>query len=401
MSSACYLCGHGGLDALLDVAAHPISNRFLRAASDESPSFPLSLSQCDRCGLVQTPAPVAARELVPPYDWITYSEPEGHLDGMVETLAAVPGVRPAATVGGVSFKDDSTLARFERLGFPTWRLDLGADLGVVEPRPGLGVETIQDRLTPGAADEVVRRHGTADLLIVRHIFEHAHAPRQFLEALARLVKPSGYLVLEVPDCTRAFEGGDYTTVWEEHTMYFTPATLRFGLQLNGFTLERFDVHPYPFESSLVATVTRAGSSPVSWPVDGCVAGELGRAHAFAAEFPGRRARVRAALESHQRRGRIAIFGAGHLAVTYLTLFGVADLVDCVIDDNPNKRGLYMPGSRLPIVGSAALLERNIALCLLGLNPLGEQAVQERHAAFVERGGAFASIFPASACALAV
>ena len=71
----------------------------------------------------------------------------------------------------------------------------------------------------------------------------------------------------------------------------------------------------------------------------------------------------------------------------------------VIDDNPHKRGLYMPGSKLPIAGSPALLERDISLCLLSLNPIGEQKVIEKNSAFVERGGTFASIFPASARAL--
>ena len=120
MSRVCYLCGHDGLDLLLDVGAHPISNRFLRSAADESPSFPLSLSQCARCGLVQSPTPVDARELVPTYDWITYSEPEGHLDDMVEALSNLPGLRAGGTIAGVSFKDDSTLARFGHLVFASW-----------------------------------------------------------------------------------------------------------------------------------------------------------------------------------------------------------------------------------------------------------------------------------------
>ena len=80
---------------------------------------------------------------------------------------------------------------------------------------------------------------------------------------------------------------------------------------------------------------------------------------------------------------------------------VEDAIDCVIDDNPHKRGLFMPGSRLPIVGSSALLERGIRLCLLSLNPIGEQKVIEKNAAFVAAGGAFASIFPASERALPV
>jgi hypothetical protein len=39
------------------------------------------------------------------------------------------------------------------------------------------------------------------------------------------------------------------------------------------------------------------------------------------------------------------------------------------------------------------------LCLLSLNPIGEEKVVEKNRAFADRGGTFASIFPASARAL--
>ena len=42
-----------------------------------------------------------------------------------------------------------------------------------------------------------------------------------------------YFVFEVPDTTRALAHGDYTVVWEEHTCYFTPATLRYCLERAG------------------------------------------------------------------------------------------------------------------------------------------------------------------------
>jgi hypothetical protein len=59
----------------------------------------------------------------------------------------------------------------------------------------------------------------------------------------------------------------------------------------------------------------------------------------------------------------------------------------------------MPGSRLPIVGSSALLDRDITLCLLSLNPIGEDKVIRNNQPFVDRGGVFASIFPASVHAM--
>jgi hypothetical protein len=45
-----------------------------------------------------------------------------------------------------------------------------------------------------------------------------------------------------------------------------------------------------------------------------------------------------------------MFGADHLACTFVNLLGLKDVVRFVADDNPHKLGLFMPGSRLPIRG---------------------------------------------------
>lgn len=401
MSAACAVCQGPSLTPLLDVGPQPISNRFLRSPTDPEERFPIALQQCDTCGLIQIETPVPARALVPPYDWITYHEPEGHLDGLVDILMTLPGVGAGGVAGGVSFKDDTTLARLERRGLRSWRLDLREDLGVAEAGPGYGVETIQDRLTPGIADAIARRREPANVLLVRHILEHAGAPLDFIEALKRLVAPGGHIVFEVPDCSRAIEARDYTTIWEEHTLYYTPETLVGGLPRAGLRVERMENYPYPFENSLVAIASANGSPPPVRPADAAVVDhERRRGAAFGGAFNAQRDKVRRRLGDHRRdRGAIALFGAGHLAGTFVSLFGVDDLIECVIDDNPHKRGLYMPGSKLPIVGSPALVEREITLCLLGVNPIAEENVIGKHAAFIGRGGVFASIFPASAHAL--
>ena len=80
-----------------------------------------------------------------------------------------------------------------------------------------------------------------------------------------------------------------------------------------------------------------------------------RGIAFGRSFSEYREKVRRFLGEHRRsHGRIALFGAGHLACTFVGVFDVGQWIEFVIDDNPHKRGLYMPGSHLPIVGSSAL-----------------------------------------------
>ena len=67
----------------------------------------------------------------------------------------------------------------------------------------------------------------------------------------------------------------------------------------------------------------------------------------------------------------------------------------LVDDDINKQGLFMPGTRLPICSSSALLERDIELCLLGINPDIEEKIIANHSGFRDRGGVFQSIYPNS------
>ncbi len=249
-------------------------------------------------------------------------------------------------------------------------------------------------------EAIAARRGRADVLLVRHILEHAERPHEFMEALKMLTAPHGQVVVEVPDCSRAMDACDYTTIWEEHTLYFTPETFSQGLGAAGFDVVRSANYPYPFENSLVAMATANGAGHGAAPAGPAVARERDRGVTFGRSLSGTRDKVRRRLEEHRRlRGPIALFGAGHLACTWVSVCGVEDTIECVVDDNPHKRGLFMPGSKLPIVGSPALLERDITLCLLSLNPIGQDKVIANNAAFIERGGTFASIFPASARAL--
>jgi hypothetical protein len=83
----------------------------------------------------------------------------------------------------------------------------------------------------------------------------------------------------------------------------------------------------------------------------------------------------------------------------VNLYGLSDLIDWVIDDNPQKQGTYLPGSCLPVVSSSILQDRRIDFCLLALNPDHEAAVIASQPHFASRGGHFLSIFRCSPIAL--
>ena len=386
------------MELLRDFGPHPICNRYLTAADAPEFTQPMVIGQCGACGLVQTLDPVPATELVPAVDWIAYNEPEGHLDAVAETLAGLPGLKPGAVCVGVSFKDDTLVARMQQRGFTIGRLDMERDLGIT--RKGCGVESIQARLDGPRANAITAQRGHADLVIARHILEHAHDLRGFIAAVRSLAKPGGYVVFEVPDCTLAFDLKDITTLWEEHTVYFTPATFQSTVATGGAALVNFAIHPYPFENCLVGVTRTDASAPPTTMTREAFASEQARARAFANSLSVRRDELRGFLTDFRaRHGKVAVLGAGHLACTWIHLLGLAEFIEFLADDNPHKQNHFLPGARLPIRGSAGLLTENIKLCLLAVSPEAEPKVIARNREFVERGGRIASIFPASRNAL--
>jgi hypothetical protein len=337
--------------------------------------------------LVQLADPPPVAELRPRHEWITYNEPEQHLDDLCIQLARLPGLSRKSQIVGLTYKDDSSVVRMNRLGFTAaHRFDSHTDLGIA----GLtaGIESVQEQLTRARAEHLVEQMGRPDLLLVRHVLEHCHDIRAALSWASTLVGPRGYVVFETPDATRALDRLDYTTVWEEHTYYFTPCTLRNCLERHGFEVISLKSYPYTLENSLVV-IARANPCPLTVPPS---PSKLDRAQRFLRGFAARKKQLNNQVRNFRS---VAILGAGHLTGAFVNLYNLVDCIRFVVDDNPRKQGLFMPGSRLPILPARALLSGNIELCLMTVRPEIEKAVVAKNAEFTRRGGVLASVFPDS------
>ncbi len=390
----CLVCHSRAVVERLDVGRHPVASFYLETRDAPERDFRLALGQCENCGTIQMMEPLPYEALVPPYDWLFAREPEEHLDEVVDQILALPGIGPDSVIAGLSPKDDTTVERFARKGCKrTWRVQIDEDLGV--KNPAAYIETVQKLTTPERMAVIAARRGAADVLIVRHIMEHAEDLHAFLGGLAALLKPNGMLMLEIPDCTASLQLDDYCMVWEEHSLYLTPETFAPLSSIGGFEQIRLDVYKRPFENSLVQLSRKTGNAgPVR--IDPRSRAQVGLLARYADAYQPARRQLRAKLEGVRATGGpIALFGAGHLACAFVNFMGVADLIDFVADDTPQKQSKFLPGARLPIVPSAALVERKIALCLLALSINNEDNVIKRNEGFVRQGGTFRSIFRAS------
>lgn len=387
----CISCSQNKVIKELDIGNHPPASFFLQSKNQPVESFNISLGQCSNCGLIQLIKPLPHNVLKPQYDWLIANEPEEHLDDLVEKIVNLKELNQNSVIAGLSYKDDTTIERFKRKGYSnTWRVDLSEDFKVSDK--AANIETVQKLTTPEIMEEIARQRGVANLLIVRHITEHTENINVFLNGLIKLVCDNGIIVFEVPDCSNNLQNFDCCMIWEEHSLYLTPRSLERIVTESGLKIVKTIVYERPFENSIVLIARKSTHNTI--PLETIISEtDHGLLEKYAKVFHSEKSNLRVKLEKiKNKNGPIALYGAGHLAHIFINSMELGDLINFIVDDTPQKQGLFLSGSKLPIVSPSELVNDKIYLCLLALSINIEERIINRHTQFIENGGIFKSIF---------
>lgn len=382
----CKSCNLNSVRTKLNFGKQPPSNRYQLIKDAESEFNSLEIGICSNCGLVQLINPMPIEMVRSRFSWIKYNEPELHLDNLVDELIKLPNINRESKIVGLTYKDESTLNRFLQKGF----LNIKSTTMPKKKSPNgpfNGLETIQQIITE---DNDFKLESEIDLLIARHVLEHAHDLTTFLKNIVKKVKKEGYLVFEIPDSKKFLEYKNYFFVWEEHIVYFTESTLRYFFEKNGFNLVNIFRYEAALEDSLVAVVTKTYDER-SNIANRDIENEIMTIDLFADKFSEIKKTHQDFFRNDFAAGkRIAVFGAGHLAVKYINFFALKDFISCVIDDSKDKENLFMPGSSLPIRNSTFLFD--IDICILVLSPESQIKVMKLKRNIIKKGGKFYSAF---------
>lgn len=65
----------------------------------------------------------------------------------------------------------------------------------------------------------------SDLVIIRHVLEHVYDPLEILSSIDKILKPGGYVYIEVPNTSNILEDKRFYDFFYEHVGYYTPAFL--------------------------------------------------------------------------------------------------------------------------------------------------------------------------------
>jgi SAM-dependent methyltransferase len=343
----CRVCRSAVVAPLLDFGQMPIAHRLLERADAAEETFPFALSICRRCGLMQIADPIDAETLYRGFNYNFSSwKPEPH---RADELALILEHAAPSSVAEIGTNEGLFLSELRDAGVKTVAgLEPNPVSGRIARERGLAIyEGMADVAT---AQQMVADHGRFDAVVSRQVLEHVPGVKTFFETARDLVKDDGYLFIDCPDMEPAGVLGDCSVLWEEHVTYYTRPTLEALLRANGF--EPLAVRTYDFSGGALAILSRR--SATSAPADLVYPAGVAATERFALRFADYATRLSAALLHAREHGiPAAIYGAGSRACTLTNALRMREL-GWSIDDQRERHGKFLPGTRLEIRPSSSL-----------------------------------------------
>lgn len=365
VAQGCPVCGSGNAREFLRRYAVPVHQNLVLATREEALHVTrgeLALTACADCGFVFNSAFDGSKLAYgADYDNTQSHSPyfANYMADLADHLVDKEGVRNSQIVEVGCGK-----GAFLRLLVDDpahGNSGIGFDPSYVGPESCLGGRLRFDRRFYDEACADV----PANVVVCRHVIEHVPSPLELLRAVRRALgnARSPRIYFETPCVEWILSNRVIWDFFYEHCSLFTASSLRTAFERTGF---------------VVRSVKHIFGGQYLW-LEAGLADESSEIFADAGGIP--MLGVQFALAEKQLRldwrariarladmGKVAIWGAGAKGSTFAYLVDPEnDLIDCLVDLNPNKQGKFVPGTGHPIVGVAELVERGIRFAIL-MNP---------------------------------
>jgi len=351
----CRVCDSTQLTPAVDLGRQPWANHFLKPADAGSePFYPLSVVLCDRCGTAQLDHTVPKE---------TMFEDHTYLSGTTKTLsdhfqAVARSVderyfrnRVGKAMLDIGSNDGTQLRHYRALGY---------DIVGVEPAKlpsdlanAAGLTTVRAFFNEQTARALDR---TFEVINASGVFFHLEELHSVTKGIRACLAPDGVFIIQFLYMKRIVENDAFDQIYHEHLLYYNVRTLDMLLRRHGLAL--FDAELSPIHGgSIIAHATHAGSAKPSARLaefiaveDAAGANSLPWYQAFARRIATRREENRAYLQQCRLAGkRVFGLGAPVKGNTLLNYYGIGpDLIECLTERNPHRRGLVAPGSHIPV-----------------------------------------------------
>jgi len=183
------------------------------------------------------------------------------------------------------------------------------------------------------------RHQNApfDAVVSREVMEHVPQPVEFLRDIRRVLKPDGYVLIEVPNFEKALDQLRYYDMFPDHLSYFTRQSLTAAMLISGYKdVEIF----YGMDAEFIYATAK------NHVIDN-------------SELVQVKKNVQNDFELLFKEYRnIAVWGAGGKGIAALGSLDDTSRIKYVVDSDPFKQDKYLPASGIMVCAPSVLFSDN-------------------------------------------
>lgn len=350
----CRVCDYENFSLAIDLGMHPLSLHFLKEAQVGQESFyPLRVVCCEKCATAQLDYTVKKE--------VMYSD-HTYLSGITRSLAEhfketaqvvdrrFFSHKKQKSILDIGSNDGTQLKAYQSLGYEV--LGVESARGIAEIANQSGVPTLHAFFNMETADRIGK---TFDIFNAAGVFFHLEELHSVTEAIKKYLHKNGVFVVQFLYMKSIMENQAFDQIYHEHLLYYTLKTLDTLLKRHGLAL--FDAQFSSIHGgTIIGYVTHKGRKVTDRllkmkkeeELSGC--NDMAAYHVFSKNIEKLKEKNLHFLEGKKREGkRIFGMGAPVKGNTLLNYFGIGkNLLDCLVEKNELRRGLFSPGMHLPI-----------------------------------------------------
>lgn len=387
----CRVCDSTNLAPAIDLGLQPWCNNFLKKEEvGREPFYPLRVVYCHQCGTTQLDYTVKKEVMFGDHTYlsgVTKSLGEHFRHIAVEVDDRFFKETVGKSVLDIGSNDGTQLKHFQQLGYEVLGVEsskttakIAQDAGVPTHNAFFNLETARSL---GKKFHAINAAG---------VFFHLEELHSVTDGIRESLREDGVFVVQFLYMKRIVDNLAFDQIYHEHLLYYNLRPLERLLERHGLAM--FDAYLAPIHGgSMIAFVTHKsrGLAPSARLQELQAAEDRDGSNTyetylkFAERIKEFKVQNLAYLRVAKAAGkRVWGFGAPVKGNTMLNYFGVGpDLIECLVERNELRRGLYAPGSHIPIVIEQELTELPDIYYVLAWN--FKKEILQRNQALIDRG----------------
>lgn len=398
----CRGCGSSAVREVFSFGSLPLANSFAKTvtAAKNQICYPLNVIFCESCYLLQIANNIESTQLFRTYKSYNSIAAKNiiYAQELVKKALKLKRLSPDSLVIEVGSNDGHLLKNYVNLEVPV--LGIEPAIKIAEEAQEKGIPTLPQDFSPALGARLASEGRRADVVHAHRVLSYYPEPNVFVRGLEHIISRTGIAIIEVPYVfdlmkKRAFDG-----IRHEYFCYFSLSSLdslfrRSNLRVRD--VERVDSHGGSLRLFVDAQPNDARSlrcyelleEERRWGVSSSATYRN-----FYGEIESVRKHLYQMLTGLKAKGKkLAAYGAsarGSILVNYLGIG--ADVIDFVVDKNPSKQGMFVPGVGIPIVGTESLPMIQPDYCIILSWTYTEEILQQQ-SLYRQQGGRFIVPFP--------